>query len=223
MPNSLSPLLDHPSIWRASRILSGPMGQVQPEACIPSGYDRLDRELPDGGWPKQGIVELLLPRWGLGEMSLFTPALTQLGQQNRWLAWIAPPWIPYAPALERAGIPTQHLLLVRTHNLADTLWAMEQCLKSGACAIVFGWPQNLRTAQIRRLHLAGQDGQCLGVLMRDQRHAQSASPAPLRVEIKAPSLTQHGGLHCNLRLLKRRGNWASDWFSVALSAPLLQD
>ena len=58
-------------------------------------------------------MELLLPCAGIGELRLLMPALRALSNtQNRWLAWINPPFIPYAPALQAAGIESSKILLI---------------------------------------------------------------------------------------------------------------
>lgn len=221
MSDALTPLLSHPDIWRASRFQDPSANQHQRSRSIPTGFARLDRELPEGGWPHNGIFELLLPQDGQGELPLLAPALAQLSQQNRWLAWVAPPWLPYAPALARHGIRLEQVLLIRPAQLRDCLWAMEQCLSSGACAAVLGWPASLQPQHIKRLQLAAQHGQCMGVLMRDRRHSASPSPAPLRIELDAQTQHSNGQMQCNLRLIKRRGRWASDWFPLQWSSPLV--
>ncbi|MGH8653199.1 MAG: hypothetical protein ACREYE_14005 [Gammaproteobacteria bacterium] len=57
------------------------------------------------------MTEIIAPRAGIGTLSLVMPALTRLGRADRWLAWIDPPYIPYAPALTGRGIePRLHLI-----------------------------------------------------------------------------------------------------------------
>lgn len=221
MSDPLDTLLSHPAIWRASHFLTAQECQQQAVHGTSTGYARLDRELPDGGWPQSGVLELLLAHAGLGEMSLMIPALAHLSQQNRVVAWVSPPWMPYAPALAQRGVKLDQVLLVRPTHLRDCLWAMEQCLSSGACAAVLGWPQALQPQQIKRLHMAAQYGKCLGVLMRHRRHGQNASPAPLRIEIGTQTLLPNAQMQCELRIIKRRGRWPSDWFPVYWKSPLV--
>lgn len=221
MSDSLAPLLSHPAIWRASRFQSARDCQQQTAQGIATGFGRLDRELPDNGWPQQGVMELLLPRNGCGELSLLAPALAQLSHGSRWIAWVAPPWIPYAPALLRHGIRPERVLLIRPAQLRDCLWALEQCMSSGTCAAVLGWPEAVQPQHVKRLQLAAQQGQCLGVLMRDARQGQSSSPAPLRLEIGQQKMLSSGYIQCELRLIKRRGRWPSDWFPVQWESPVV--
>lgn len=210
----LNQLLDDPHIWRASDALRDQACTKQALQPVSTGFRRLDAELPDGGWPCQGLMELLCPAWGIGEMSLLSPAMAQLSQQGRWLVWVSPPWQPYAPGLVHAGIDIGQVLIIRPGSDRDALWAMEECLQSGQCSAVLGWPRKILPQQLKRLHLAAQKGDSLSVIMRQEQWAQQPSPAPLRIEL-AP-LRQ--GL--SLRILKRRGRWASDWIQLPLPGSL---
>lgn len=88
----------HPSIWRGKDL-----------ACtrtpgIPTGFSSLDAELPGGGWPVSSIIEIMPAHEGIDELRFLSPALATLSQVGKFLAWINPPYRPYAPALATAGI-----------------------------------------------------------------------------------------------------------------------
>ena len=217
-PNKLQQLLEDPQIWRASDAVRGQDCAQQTRQPLDTGFARLNQELPDGGWPSHGLMELLCPRWGNGEIPLLSPAMAQLSQQGRWLVWVSPPWQPYAPGLVHAGINIEQILIINPRSERDALWAMEECLQSGQCSAVIGWPRKLLPQQLKRLHLAGQKGDSLCVMMRDESCSQQPSPAPLRIQL--------GPLHnaLSLQIVKRRGRWASDWIRLPLPEclPLLE-
>ncbi len=106
----LDELLHHPSVWRASSAEGAPK-------TLPTGFRRLDERLPGGGWPLDTLIELLLPAHGVGELNLLVPALRELGNgvpgPRRWIAWIEPPHLPYAPALAGAGLDPARMLIVQ--------------------------------------------------------------------------------------------------------------
>ena len=206
----LDRLLDDPQIWRASDAVREQQCLEQTASSLATGFSALNRELPGGGWPRQGLMELLCPRWGTGEIPLLSPAMARLSQQGRWLAWVSPPWLPYAPGLVSAGIQTEQMIILQPRSDRDALWAMEECLQSGQCSAVLGWPRKVLPQQLKRLNLAARKGDSLCVMMRDESCVQQPSPAPLRIQL-GPMQT---GL--SLRILKRRGSWASGWIDLPL-------
>lgn len=187
----LEGLLRHPSLWRG-RGAAAPAGWS-------TGFPALDAVLPGGGWPRRGLVEVLSCSPGHGELTLWTPLLSQLSQQEaaRCCAFIAPPFELFAPAWRAAGLRLDRLLVARA---GDPLWALEQSLLSGVCAIGFGWVgAGVSLVALRRLQLAAGQGAALGVLLRPPRAAHESTAAVLRLAV---TRTRHG---LSVELLKGRG------------------
>src|SRR5690606_36276985 len=99
-------------------------------------------------------------------------------------ALVAPPYLPYAPAWQVAGVDLRHLEIIEA-DARGALWAFEQCLRSAACAAVLGWPLQADPQALRRLQVAADSGDCLGFAFRDAKHAANPSPAALRLEFDA--------------------------------------
>ena len=97
----------------------------------PTGHAALDALLPQGGWPRRALTELLLPADGVGELSLLLPTLARFTAAGGSVALVAPPYIPYAPAWQGAGVDLTGLQIIEA-GPRDALWAFEQCLRSGA-------------------------------------------------------------------------------------------
>src|SRR5690242_2596466 len=76
----------------------------------PTGFAALDQVLPGHGWPQGALSEIIPQVEGIGELSLLIPALARLSAQGKRIAFIAPPYVPYAPALARAGIAPERVL-----------------------------------------------------------------------------------------------------------------
>lgn len=191
--NALTDILRHRLVWRA-----GELARSEPPG-IPSGFPALDAELPGGGWPGGVLTELLPEHEGIGEIRALGPALARLSHEGRWLAWIAPPHLPYAPALQAAGIDLARVMIVRTRSPQDTLWALEQALQSGACGAVLGWPEKASFTQLRRLQIAAEGSAALAFLFRSPLAARESSPAALRLHLQS----LRGELA--VKILKRRG------------------
>ncbi|HEV7491561.1 MAG TPA: translesion DNA synthesis-associated protein ImuA [Rhodanobacteraceae bacterium] len=175
---ALSEVLRHPGIWRrgsAARIAA----HIQP-----TGIAELDARLPGGGWPEGALSEILIEHDGIGECSLLLPALAALTQARKRVVFVAPPYIPYAPALAAAGVDLAQVVHIDA-NAADTHWTAEQCLRAGCCGAVLNWLPNADYRQLRRLQLAAETGAALAFVFRPLRAAQQTSPAALRLQVTA--------------------------------------
>ena len=192
-------LLHHP-VWRG-----GALAQAAPQA-MPTGFDLLDRELPGGGWPAGALTEILCADEGIGELQLVLPALAALSRAGSRVAWLAPPHLPYAPALAAAGVRLEFLTVIRAPGRRDALWAAEQVLRAGACRALLAWLPRANYAELRRLAVAAEAGRVFTALFRPPQAAGESSPAPLRLGLEPD------GERLAVRILKRRG--------VLLAAPL---
>jgi cell division inhibitor SulA/protein ImuA len=197
-PFSFSALLGRPDIWRGDSLNRAGV------PVVPSGFPALDAGLPGGGWPAGALTEILPAHEGIGELRLLGPALAGLSQRGSRLAWIAPPHLPYAPALAAAGIDIAQLVIVRTASHKEALWAAEQALASNACGAVLVWllvrPESAKYAELRRLQIAAEGGRAPAFLFRPPEAAGESSPAPLRIALG----TAGGGLA--VQVFKRRGS-----------------
>jgi hypothetical protein len=152
--------------------------------AAPSGFTELDASLPGGGWPIGALCELMPAAMGIGELSLMLPALSQLAQAGRYIAWIAPPYLPYAPALTQQGLPLGRVLIVQSRGVQESLWAAEQALRCPAVGAVLSWPADITDKNVRRLQLAAEAGSSLGILYRPPEAAREHSPAALRLRLQ---------------------------------------
>ena len=190
------PLLQDPSsplaaVLRRNDVWTGDRLAARHET-LPSGFPRLDAELPGGGWPRGGLVDLLHARPGIGELALLLPVLASLTARDEWVAIQASPQRLFAPAWHAAGVRLSRLIVVEAaagrSRLADsdTLWATEQILRAGSVSAALCWlPRGTRTAQLRRLQVAAETGGTLAFLLQDETRQAAASPAPLRLRLEA--------------------------------------
>ncbi|MEM9604197.1 MAG: translesion DNA synthesis-associated protein ImuA [Pseudomonadota bacterium] len=174
--SSLEQLLQaQPRLWRGRQ---HPHGQ----RTAPTGDRRLDAFLPGGGWPLGSLTELLTPPPGGGELSLVLPSVRRLTAEAHWVALVAPPFLPYSPALARAGVALSRVLIVQPEHARDAAWAAEQLLRSGGFRAVLSWLPHASTTQLRRLQLAAEAGHDAWALVyRPESTLDTASPAALRL------------------------------------------
>jgi len=205
------PAADRSALWLTDRLVHA--AATSTPAVRPTGFAALDAELSGGGWPAAGLTELLLAAPGSAELRLLAPALAAPTPAGTVL-WIAPPCIPYIPALQALGLAPGRQLIVMPGSLADAAWAAEQGLRSGGCAAVLWWqgdacsPAATLATALRRLHLAAQEGACPLFALRPASVRMQASPAPLRLALEP---LVHGQLA--VLAFKRRG--------PAMAAPIV--
>jgi len=177
MHENLQKLLkNNPLLWRADD------GLTEKKESFSTGYVALDGILPASGWPANALVELIVPRWGIGELQLVSPVMAQLSQSAHYLVWIAPPFIPYAPSLQTHGIVLERLfVLPKTQVKEGVLWSMEKVLRAHSCGVAMAWPQRVTDKTARRLQLAAENGRSLGFIFRNVE--AKSSPAALRMRL----------------------------------------
>lgn len=190
---ALDTLLQQRKVWK---------GQARslPANIQPTGHASLDAALPSGGWPDAALSEILFPREGVGELQLLWPTLARLSASGERIMLVAPPFIPFAPAWQVAGVNQQNLVMVKA-AAADALWAAEQCLRSGCFGAVLCWPQKAGDRAMRRLQVAAETGETLAFAYRSLAEAANPSPAALRLVVE--------GAPGQVRILKCRGGQPS--------------
>ena len=203
--SALAEVLRHPGIWRRG-------SATRPKVDVePTGNAELDARLPGGGWPRGALSEILIENDGIGECSLVLPALAALTQARKRVVFVAPPYIPYPPALAAAGIDLAQVVHIEA-GAADTHWTAEQCLRAGCCGAVLNWLPTADYRQLRRLQLAAESGSAVGIVFRPLRAAKETSPAALRLQV---TLSESGP---RIDILKCRGRVGETAQAIALRA-----
>lgn len=180
-----------PALWRGRA--------TQPERpganAVDTGFSGLNALLPTGGWPLRAVIELNVSTWGNGELQLLLPVMARLTRDRIRVAMVAPPYRPYAPALMQAGIYLPYLVIVeaaqnegqkksqnKSRNTGkDIWWSAEKLLRHPDCGLVLVWPGVPHPAQIRRLQLAANAANNIGVVFRCGRPVDT--PVALRLRV----------------------------------------
>jgi cell division inhibitor SulA/protein ImuA len=196
---ALEEILQRHPVWRGGAL-------VRAVDAVSTGFAGLDAALPGGGWPRQGLTEILADEAGIGELGLILPVLAALTGAGKRAVWISPPHLPYAPALAAAGVDLTALVVVAPPSRREALWAAEQALRSGSCHALAAWLPKARYAELQRLAVAAEASRAVAFLYRPLAAAAESSPACLRLALEP------AGLELAVHFVKRRG--------APLAAPL---
>lgn len=228
--SSINQLLKNPALWQAAQVDTTRLTHS-------TGFTELDMQLADGGWPKAAVTELLLPHAGVGELRLLSPMLSKLSAQQGYVVLVDPPFLPYAPALNKQGLNLNKLLVIRSKTVEQAIWASYQALTSQCCSVVLTWLSGLSSYknEIRKLSLGARQGDCWSFVLRDEKAKQHPSAAKLRVLLsmatqgstKLSIIKQPGGWNCRevqLNLFPEQRYWtpvpARFWSVPSLSRPI---
>jgi cell division inhibitor SulA len=183
---------------------------------LSSGIHALDDVLPDGGWRRGALTEILSATDNDTALNLVLPALATLSQEHKWLAWVGPPRFLDKLKLAHAGIETSRVLLVHPRTSANGLWLIEQVLRAGTCGAVLTWMTGGDAGDgeaLRRMQVAAELGGTLGFVFRSESCASQASPVATRLLLKKQQqklqlqvLTNSWQKHAVPRVLKFSAN-----------------
>ena len=169
-------LQNNPAIWRAGEIAKGK------QKGLSTGFSELDALLPDDGWPLNSLVEIITPRWGVGELKLLLPLLLQTTKKSHCAVWISPPYVPYAPAFHHHGVALENMIVLQEETIGEhCLWVFEKILRTKTCGVAMAWPKQLPEKSVRRLQLAATQGHSLGIVFRNKE--VKSSPAAIRIRL----------------------------------------
>lgn len=166
-----------------------------------SGWPWLDALLPGGGYPLDGVTELLVESFGQGELSLLLAALKPRldAHADSRLVFIEPPHRLNAPALDSAGIDRSRVPVIRCRDTAERIWSIEQLAVAGGFVAFILWDNHLDTSALRRLQLASEKTGGPVFVYRDLAWALHRSPAALRLALHSQNGRQ------SIEVLKCRG------------------
>ncbi|MHC4091342.1 MAG: ImuA family protein [Planctomycetota bacterium] len=149
----------------------------RPYRFVPTGLARLDEALPHGGLPGGAVVEILSALDGGGAMTVALRAAIAAAEETRPVVIVDPHGDLYPPAVWQLGLAEELLLVVRSSGLREALWALDQSLRCSCVAAVIAPLDRIDAAVSRRLQLAAESSQAMGILLRPaggRRHTFAA-------------------------------------------------
>lgn len=172
-------------------------GSPLPASRDATGHPALDAVLPDRGWSR-GVLTELLVRNPMTSVPVLAPALARLTRKGRRIAVVVPAHAAYANALAAAGVDRSRI--VGIDRAGDQYWTTEQCLRDGSFGAVVTWQSPADYLQLRRWHVAATSSDALAFVLRPlDAFAETVTPATLRLAIRRD---EDG---CHIDIAKCRG------------------
>jgi protein ImuA len=235
-------------VQRIAAIERQTTGRAERLPAVPLGCAAIDGVLPGGGLARGAVHEFMGPGhesdqrgdgalMGFGAVALARllaadegrrPALWCMNHRLQQVGGLLSGQV-YPPGLQAMGVPLDRLLLAYTNNDADTLWAMEEALRSGAVAAVLGELTRFEPGAARRLQLAAQEHGGTGLALWPGRGLNAASFAETRWRLTSlPSTGRAIVPHWHVTLLRARrsaviGDWSVRWHDGRLEAAAYLD
>lgn len=199
------------------------------ESAISTGCAALDASLPAGGYLPGSMIEYLRTTPACGASYLaFAAAASTLRTRGGFLVVVDMHRTIYPPALHCHGIDLSQVIFVRPESQADALWAADQALRTPAVAAVVAELEVIDDRSARRLQLAAERGQGLGILLRSLAARRSPSWAevqwivkslPLRTASTAAGSGQaQGSRRLQVQLARLRGGQAGASWRLEIQA-----
>lgn len=151
---------------------------------ISTGVAALDHLLPDQGLRGGSLSEWLSPGLGSGAGMLALLAAREACYEGGALVVVDRHNVFYPPAAAALGIDLEKVILVRPANIADELWAVDQALRCEGVAAVWGLVETIDFRSFRRLQLASESQQALGLLVRSSKRRNDPSWSEVQLLIE---------------------------------------
>lgn len=162
-----------------------------------TGISPLDELLPEGGIRSGSLIEWLSDP-GEGAATLAWLMAAHL-QSSRSLVVVDPHKECFPPGIAYLGVNLRRVLVVQPKMDVETLWTLEQSLRSPAGCIVIARLERISQQTYRRLQLAVERGGGIGLLLRPSRYRDELSWADVRLGCASTE----GGWSCSGKSLER--------------------
>jgi hypothetical protein len=174
------------------------------EAVYSTGCAAWDEMLPAQGICKGSLIEWLSADAACGA-GLLALAAARQALASRWLVVVDRARRFYPPAAANLGIDLQRTIVVRPASAKEELWAIDQALRCRGVGVVWSPLASLAWRSFRRLQLAAEQGETLGLLLRPDRVRGLPSWAHLSLHVQP--LVSGGDRRWQVELLHWRGKW----------------
>ncbi len=191
---------------------------AQGEPAISTGCPLLDTLLPHHGWRWGTIVEWVALGEGAGAKKIALATVRPAITKGAILFVVDPHRRFYPPAAIETGIPPQAIVVLYPQSTKDTIWTIDQILRTGKGIVVWADVPPYSPAVARRFQLAAEQSGAIGFFFRSYLSGKGPSWSDLQL-IVSPLSSQgsEDQWQWRIELHRSRGHLLPDKPKVELS------
>ena len=195
MRKSVPPKVPHPSKCASLADLQAALGDfLSPakllenpkpptECATATGEKKILEKIFPHGLPTGELIECLYRGSGCSTLALCLARTAS--RDGRAIAVIDPSSQFYPHPAVALGIEPQQLVIVRPARGAEEMWALDHAIRCRGLAAVLWRGERLALRHLRRLQLACEKYDTLGILLRPQKIARQLTAARTRLRVEA--------------------------------------
>jgi protein ImuA len=172
---------------------------------IVTGCQTLDHFLPEGGWRRGTLIEWLFAEPGSGAATLAMLAARESSRAGGAVVVMDNHCDFYPPAAALLGIDPTRLVVIRAKNQQDQLWALDQALTCRGVAAVWAEQHQIDPHTFRRLQLAAETGNTLGLLLRGERVRGQPTWSEMQLLVQPVRAISDTNRHVRVQWIRGRG------------------
>jgi cell division inhibitor SulA len=115
------------------------------------------------------VTEIIIAKEKADSIQMVLPMLSQLNQEQRWLAWIDPPiqllkkWQE-----EHKSLAMEEIMILRSSDSISAIELSKRALEAGTCHAVIAWTNSLSNEEFASLEQASSRGNSHGIVLRSR-------------------------------------------------------
>ncbi|KZY36630.1 MULTISPECIES: cell division inhibitor SulA [unclassified Oleiphilus] len=115
------------------------------------------------------VTEIIIAKDKADSIQMVLPMLSQLNQEQRWLAWIDPPIQLLKKWQEQhQGLAMEEIMILRSSESISAIELSKRALEAGTCHAVIAWTNSLSNEEFDSLEEASAKGNSHGIVLRSR-------------------------------------------------------
>jgi cell division inhibitor SulA len=113
------------------------------------------------------VTEIIIAKNKADSIQMVLPMLSQLNQEQRWLAWIDPPIQLLKKWQEtHQALAMEEIMILRSSDSISAYELSKRALEAGTCHAVIAWTDSLSQEEFEQLEHSSAKGNSHGIVLR---------------------------------------------------------